>query len=238
MSQAPRTKGERTRARILDSATELFSRSGYNSVSLREIAAHAGLTHAGVLHHFPGKEQLLLEVLSRRDRADAAWLFPGLLDGGTADSATPEPSASERLRRLVGVVGRNSRTPGLVALYAKLSVEASEPGHPAHSYFVRRYRLLRAEIGALLGELFSAAATPATTSPDSVAQQLLALMDGLQTQWLLEPAEVSMEDRVREFLARYGLDAGAVDDMDRDPDADAERDPDAERGQGREPVSG
>lgn len=211
MSQAPRTKGERTRARILDSATELFSRSGYNSVSLREIAAHAGLTHAGLLHHFPGKEPLLLEVLSRRDEDDAASLFPGLLGGDRPPAATEaRPSAAERLHRLVGVVGRNSRTPGLVALYAKLSVEASEPGHPARGYFVKRYTLLRAEIGALLGELFDASEPPVAADPRAVAQQLLALMDGLQTQWLLEPVAVPMEERVWEFLGTYGLAPGAA----------------------------
>ncbi|HEX2315673.1 MAG TPA: TetR family transcriptional regulator, partial [Thermomonospora sp.] len=32
------TKGERTRARILDSAAELFARSGFAAVSLRDIA--------------------------------------------------------------------------------------------------------------------------------------------------------------------------------------------------------
>ncbi|GAA4015727.1 TetR/AcrR family transcriptional regulator [Streptomyces marokkonensis] len=206
MSQAPRTKGERTRARILDSATELFSRSGYNSVSLREIAAHAGLTHAGLLHHFPGKEPLLLEVLSRRDEDDAASLFPGLLGSDPAPPvAAAGPSAAERLNRLVAVVGRNSRTPGLVALYAKLSAEASEPGHPARTYFVRRYQLLRAEIGALLGELFESYEPSVAADPDAVAQQLLALMDGLQTQWLLEPAAVPMEERVWEFLGSHGL---------------------------------
>ncbi|MEU3729296.1 TetR/AcrR family transcriptional regulator [Streptomyces sp. NPDC033538] len=206
MSQAPRTKGERTRARILDSATELFSRSGYNSVSLREIAAHAGLTHAGLLHHFPGKEPLLLEVLSRRDEDDAAFLFPGLLGGEPAPPvAAAGPFAAERLNRLVAVVGRNSRTPGLVALYAKLSAEASEPGHPARAYFVKRYQLLRAEIGALLGELFESSEPPVVADPNTVAQQLLALMDGLQTQWLLEPAAVPMEERVWEFLEDHGF---------------------------------
>ncbi|MFI8946982.1 TetR/AcrR family transcriptional regulator [Streptomyces sp. NPDC053750] len=202
----PRTKGERTRARILDSATELFSRSGYNSVSLREIAAHAGMTHAGLLHHFPGKEPLLLEVLSRRDEDDAAYLFPGLLGRGPDPVvAAARHPAAERLNRLVAVVGRNSRTPGLVALYAKLSAEASEPGHPARAYFVKRYRVLRAEIGALLGELFASSEPPVAADPHAVAQQLLALMDGLQTQWLLEPAAVPMEERVWEFLWNYGL---------------------------------
>ncbi|MFE9702249.1 TetR/AcrR family transcriptional regulator [Streptomyces sp. NPDC005930] len=204
MSHEPRTKGERTRARILDAATELFARSGYHPVSLREIAAHAGMTHAGLLHHFPGKEQLLLEVLWRRDRQDAGLLFPGLLDGdaaGPADAASPQ----ERLRRLVGFVDRNSRTRGLVALYAKLSAEASDPDHPARDYFVRRYRLLREQIAGLLAELFEQSPPPQPADPRTVAQQLLAMMDGMQIQWLLEPDAAPMEQRVWDFLGGFGL---------------------------------
>ncbi|PJN09320.1 TetR family transcriptional regulator [Streptomyces sp. CB01635] len=196
----PRTKGERTGARILDSAAELFARSGFSSVSLREIAAHAGLTHAGLLHHFPGKEALLLEVLARRDAADAAKAFPRVLGHGT-----PEPSPTERLRLLVEFVARNSRAHGIVALYAKVSAEATAPDHPAHPYFVARYRRLREQLGALLEALFATADPPVKAEPGTAAVQLIALMDGLQTQWLLEPDAVPMEALVRDFLGRYGL---------------------------------
>ncbi|WP_330454601.1 MULTISPECIES: helix-turn-helix domain-containing protein [unclassified Streptomyces] len=201
--EAPRrlSKGERTRARILDSATELFARSGYLAVSLRDIAAHAGLTHAGLLHHFPGKEALLLDVLSLRDELDGRRLFPGVLAPGD-----PEPEPAERLRLLLEVVTRNAGTPGLVALYAKLSAEASDPEHPAHPYFVHRYQVLRRETTGLLAELFAAA--DARDDPAAAAQQLLALMDGLQTQWLLEPEAVDMAEQVRAFLRRYGVEAG------------------------------
>lgn len=202
MTAEPRrpSKGERTRARILDSATELFSRSGFHAVSLRDIAAHAGLTHAGLLHHFPGKESLLIEVLERRDRIDAEELFPGLLRPGT-----PPPEPGHRLRLLIDLVARNSRTPGLVALYTKLSAEATDPGHPAHHYFTRRYRFLRAELADLVRALREEAGRPADVDPGVVAGQLLALMDGLQTQWLLEPGAVPMEALVRDFLDRLGL---------------------------------
>lgn len=194
------SKGERTRARILDSATELFSRSGFHAVSLRDIAAHAGLTHAGLLHHFPGKESLLLQVLERRDRIDARELFPGIARPGA-----PVPAPAERLRLLVEVVARNAGTPGLVALYAKLSAEATDPAHPAHRYFTRRYRLLRAELSGLVRALQDEAGRPGDLDPAVVAGQLLALMDGLQTQWLLEPGAVPMETLVRDFLDRLGL---------------------------------
>ncbi|MET7275951.1 TetR/AcrR family transcriptional regulator [Streptomyces flaveolus] len=200
---APRrlSKGERTRARILDSATELFSRAGFNAVSLRDIAAHAGLTHAGVLHHFAGKEALLTAVLGHRDRTDAQSVFPGITHPGV-----PEPVPAERLRMLVGLVARNSATPGLVALYTKLSAEATDPGHPAHHYFKERYRILREELTLLVEALRAAADPPPAVDPAVVARQLLALMDGLQTQWLLEPEAVAMEDLVRDYLVRLGLD--------------------------------
>ncbi|MFJ6614768.1 TetR/AcrR family transcriptional regulator [Streptomyces sp. NPDC091289] len=194
------SKGERTRARILDAATELFSRSGFHAVSLRDIAAHAGLTHAGLLHHFPGKESLLIEVLERRDLIDARELFPGIVEPGA-----PAPDPGDRLRLLVAVVARNSRTPGLVALYAKLSAEATDPAHPAHRYFTRRYRLLRAELTELVRAFQDESGRHGDVDPAVAAGQLLALMDGLQTQWLLEPGAVPMEALVRDFLDRLGL---------------------------------
>ncbi|GAA1536312.1 TetR/AcrR family transcriptional regulator [Actinomadura kijaniata] len=195
--QSPRrmTKGERTRARILDSATELFSRSGFHAVSLRDIAAHAGLTHAGLLHHFPGKEELLVQVLGRRDRVDARLLFgPG--------TATPEGV----LRTVVGFVARNMTTPGLVGLYVKISGESVAPEHPAHAYFVDRYRVLREQLTGAFAALFARADPPPGHDPALAARQLLALMDGLQTQWLLEPDAVDMHAAVTAFIRQLGLD--------------------------------
>lgn len=194
------SKGERTRARILESATELFSRTGFNAVSLRDIAAHAGMTHAGLLHHFPGKEAMLLEVLAQRDRTDAQTVFPDIVRPGTP------ARASDRLRGLIDLVVRNSRTHGMVTLYTKLSAEATDPGHPAHHYFRERYRVVRAELTELVAALQAEADPPVDVEPAVVAVQLLALMDGLQTQWLLEPDAVPMDALVRAFLARLGLD--------------------------------
>ena len=195
--QNPRrlTKGERTRASILDSAAELFSKSGFHAVSLRDIAAHAGLTHAGLLHHFPGKETLLIKVLGRRDKLDAELLFaPGAAD-------RPE----ELLGIVVGIVRRNMATPGLVGLYAKISGEAADPEHPAHDYFVQRYRLLRERMTQAFTALFAKADPPLTHDPALVAGQFLGLMDGLQTQWLLEPDAVDMHASVVAFLHQLGL---------------------------------
>ena len=48
-------KGRAKLRDILDQATALFGEAGYRGTSLREIAARCGISHPGLLHHFPTK---------------------------------------------------------------------------------------------------------------------------------------------------------------------------------------
>ncbi|WP_304451481.1 TetR/AcrR family transcriptional regulator [Nocardiopsis sp. YSL2] len=185
-------QGERTRRRIIDAATELFSRCGYWGVSLGDVAERAGLTHAGVLHHFPSREAVLLHVLSRRDEVDAPLLTaPGL-------------GHRELVDNVVRMVERNAAAPGLVSLHATLAAEATDPAHPAHEYFVGRYRNLRDHLAPALAGLLGEREGPAA---EIAAQQLVALTDGLQVQWLLDPGAVDMRAAVVSFLRTLGIAA-------------------------------
>ncbi|MFE7574644.1 ScbR family autoregulator-binding transcription factor [Streptomyces sp. NPDC057521] len=51
-------RSERTRRRLVDAAAELFTRSGYASATLGQIAAAAGVTKGALYFHFPSKEAL------------------------------------------------------------------------------------------------------------------------------------------------------------------------------------
>jgi TetR/AcrR family transcriptional repressor of nem operon len=48
----------RSRDRILDSARRLFTRSGYEAVTIEEVMARAGLTRGGFYNHFQSKADL------------------------------------------------------------------------------------------------------------------------------------------------------------------------------------
>ncbi len=65
-----RPQGRRSAAvydRILDVATTLFAQRGFSGVSMRDIAAEAGLSNQGSLYnHFPSKRALYEAVLARR----------------------------------------------------------------------------------------------------------------------------------------------------------------------------
>jgi AcrR family transcriptional regulator len=55
-----------TKDRLLDAAEELFTRKSFEEVSVRELAAAAGVNLAAVNYHFQGKDNLYQQVILRR----------------------------------------------------------------------------------------------------------------------------------------------------------------------------
>ena len=53
-----------THNHILNTAIDLFSRSGYESTSVAEICQEAGVSKGAFYHHFPSKQDVFLELLS------------------------------------------------------------------------------------------------------------------------------------------------------------------------------
>jgi AcrR family transcriptional regulator len=141
------------------------------------------MTHAGVLHHFGSKQNLILEVLEFRDRDDVAELADAHIPGGPA-----------LFIHLVGTALRNSQRPGIVSSYTVLSSESVTDGHPARAYFEERYRVLRSDVDEAFRAL---CAQEHVTEPDTIemaAASILAVMDGLQLQWLLDPTVFDLAD--------------------------------------------
>jgi AcrR family transcriptional regulator len=57
------SKGEATRARIIQRALELAGHVGLESLSIGDLAQELGLSKSGLFAHFKSKERLLLDVL-------------------------------------------------------------------------------------------------------------------------------------------------------------------------------
>src|SRR4051812_19305266 len=64
-------KGRERREAILHAANEVFAAQGFHKAALSTIAKQVGLSEPGLLHHFPSKEHLLLELLAMRHEHDA-----------------------------------------------------------------------------------------------------------------------------------------------------------------------
>jgi AcrR family transcriptional regulator len=63
MSRSPATKGEQTRAAILDEALRLVSNSGLQGLTIGTLADSIGMSKSGLFAHFGSREELLLAVL-------------------------------------------------------------------------------------------------------------------------------------------------------------------------------
>lgn len=59
----PRAQADGTRRRLQETALVLFAERGYHGVSMRELAAAAGIRASSIYAHVAGKEDLLLQLL-------------------------------------------------------------------------------------------------------------------------------------------------------------------------------
>jgi AcrR family transcriptional regulator len=63
-STSATTKGERTRAAILDEALRLVSKAGLDGLTIGTLADATGMSKSGLFAHFGSREELLLAVLA------------------------------------------------------------------------------------------------------------------------------------------------------------------------------
>lgn len=184
--------GEESRAKAVQAAIELFATSGFRGTSIATVAARTGLSQSGLLHHFPSKAALLTAVLDERDRSDGEFL--------ARDGAEP-PLGWAAFDALGALVARNSTRPQLVGLFVRLAAEATEPGHPAHTWLREHYEGIEnwltdaVQTGIERGEFSE------DTPVDIVVRTTIAVLDGLQQQWLLDQLRMSMVAEFSGFVA-------------------------------------
>jgi AcrR family transcriptional regulator len=191
--------GRARREQIIHEASKLFAEHGFEGVTTQAIADACGISRAGVLHHFPDKESLLSAVLS--------VTLGGPEDERRAESYVNFPDGIGPLRGIAELADRERTSPGLAAMVIRLAVEAADPAHPAHDYFVARYREIYDGMAAVFRMAARAEYVRADVDPERAAIRLNALIDGLQVQWLLD-SRIEITAHVREYIEELLTPAG------------------------------
>jgi AcrR family transcriptional regulator len=165
-------KGEDRRQRILAVAERLLARNGWRNTSLAQIAKEAGVTPAGLLHHFESKEQLLNAVLDARD----------------ADDDAHADRSGDLITELSRVPERFNRAPELVGTFTVLLVENIAPDAPLHDRLHKRYR----DAVDIITDIIKRGQSDGQFRPDfdaaSKAVEILAFINGMEILWLLDPS--------------------------------------------------
>ena len=179
-------KGRERRAQILDRMIKMVATRGVDASSMRSVADALGVTHTALRHYFSSRDELLVAVYQEHEARENS----GVEAVGLA------------VARMRASAARNRSVPGLVELYTTLASDAVQGDHPvAREFMKQRFRWLRSEVTKRVRTDQEAGRIRQDLDPVGIAALLIAASDGLQAQWLLDPAAVDTE----RVLCLFGL---------------------------------
>lgn len=176
---------------ILDAAFELFATDGVRATTIAAVAERVGLSEAGLLHHFPSKDALLLAVLSRADTS-----FP------EEETWVAEPGGGlESLRRLPATARVLAERPLLTRLRAIVSAESVVHDGAARTYTTERTALIRKVFAAMLAEGIRRGEISPDVDPTAAATEIVAFTEGIQFQWMLAPDTIDLVTSYESYVS-------------------------------------
>ena len=182
-------KGEDRKQRILSVAQRLLTRNGWRNTTLAQIAGDAGVTAAGLLHHFESKEQLLHAVLDARD----------LDDESHADRR------GDLLAQIAQVADRFNRAPEMVSTFTVLLAENILPDAPLHDRMLARHQQAIDIVAELIRRGQADGRYRADVDPVVKAVEILAFIHGMETIWLLDPS-IPLTEVFRQYAETLARD--------------------------------
>lgn len=182
-------KGEDRKQRILEVAQRLLSRNGWRNTTLAQIAGEAGVSPAGLLHHFESKEQLLHAVLDARD----------------LDDDTHSDRGGDLLGEIAQVADRFNRAPELVGTFTVLLVENIHPDAPLHDRLVARQRDATDIVATAIRRGQADGRYRADLDPVVKAVEILAFIHGMEMTWLLDPS-IPLTEVFKEYAEALARD--------------------------------
>jgi AcrR family transcriptional regulator len=199
---------EAKREMILHAAIACFARDGFHKTTMSDIATQAGVSDGLAYRYFSGKEEIIQEAVRLVSG-------PGqLVDVGVLDTGDPNAmlqllyrSSFERFQ----IPGRGTT----LRLRFRAWAEALDD-EDLRNEVVDRWGHHTAVVERLLVEVQEQGRIPTGLDPTAIARVLLAMHDGLDLQWSLDPTLDldACRDVVMAFLAgdfSLGGEAAAED---------------------------
>ena len=190
-----RTKeeAEKTRQDLLDAALALFSRKGYESTRLEDIAQSAGVTRGAIYHHFGGKEELFIALLDDASAISNKAIQQAIVEGG---------SLIEILSRILvytfNLIEDDTRFRQVMAL----TIAATNVDELARRKYSEAKELVES-IGEALARGIASGELRPDLDPNNAARALLAYQNGLALLWFYNRDTFSVKDNAEAMAQIY-----------------------------------
>jgi TetR/AcrR family acrAB operon transcriptional repressor len=186
-------QSQRTRKRLVASATELFARKGYRETSVQQIADAAGISRGSIFWHFGSKEGLLWAVA---EELFARWehevLVPEVGDATGIEAVLRSLDAHRAF--LTGETDAHR-------LFYVLMFEALGPRADLAGEYARLHRHFRTLGAAWIARGVETGEVRGDIDPMAIAVAIVGALGGIAYQYLLDPDGVDL-DRIYGALGR------------------------------------
>ncbi len=170
-------RSAKTKSAIMESATMLFARDGYESAGVAEICSLAGVSKGAFYYHFESKEAVFLELID-------TWL--NALETNFSTVTSQAKSVPDGLLEMAGMMQplfENNRY--FMGLFLELWTHANRNEKIRRST-IAPYRRFQEAFANLISQGI-AEGTLEEIDPETASQLLLSLSSGLFLQAALEP---------------------------------------------------
>lgn len=163
------------RDQLVETALDLFERSGFGAVGIDRVLAEAGVAKMTLYKHFGSKDELAVAALDLKDQRFRAWFI------NEVERRAAQPR--DRLRAIFETLHEMVDQPVFPGcIFVRAAAEFGAADHPVHEAATEHKRLIRQYIATL-------AAAAGAARPEQLAYQLAALMDGVMANLLIGGCE-------------------------------------------------
>jgi AcrR family transcriptional regulator len=190
------------REKLIDGAIRCLHANGYAGTSARAIAAESGASLASIGYHFGSKDTLLAKALLR---SFGEWVSRI----GEITVAVEDASPAQRAATALAAARESfeAQQPLLIAFVEAMA--QARRSEELREEMAALYREGRREVAEIVRTSFGEHAATLRSDPEVIASLVIATIDGLALQWLLDPNEVASGDELASVLA--DMIAPAVD---------------------------
>jgi AcrR family transcriptional regulator len=166
------SKGADGHTGVVQAGLRLFERDG-DAITLRSVAAEAGLSPAVLRYYLPTRDALMTGLLMSVDQQFET--------SSTRDGARLGPD-----ELLAVALTKNQRHPVRISLCLTVLAATVDPKHPATQYFRRRLDRWRSMIAGYVRKQQDSGVLPGHVDAEHAARTLLAAAEGIQHQWVAD----------------------------------------------------